>query len=40
MLGGGGGGKDDIAQGGGTDLGALDAALEAVRLQIAGIVPA
>jgi alanyl-tRNA synthetase len=39
-LGGGGGGKDDVAQGGGTDLGALDAALEAVRLQIAGTVPA
>jgi alanyl-tRNA synthetase len=36
MLGGGGGGKDDVAQGGGTDTGALDAALEAVRLQIAG----
>jgi len=39
-LGGGGGGKDDVAQGGGTDPGALDAALEAVRRQIAGIVPA
>ncbi len=39
-LGGGGGGKDDVAQGGGTDVGALDAALEAVRLQIAGTVPA
>jgi alanyl-tRNA synthetase len=35
-LGGGGGGKDDIAQGGGTDAGAVDAALEAVRRQIAG----
>jgi alanyl-tRNA synthetase len=39
-LGGGGGGKDDVAQGGGTDVGALDAALEAVRLQIAGTVSA
>jgi alanyl-tRNA synthetase len=35
-LGGGGGGKDDIAQGGGTDAGAVDAALEAVGRQIAG----
>lgn len=34
VLGGGGGGKDDIAQGGGTDAGALDAALEAVRRQV------
>ena len=39
-LGGGGGGKDDIAQGGGTDAGALDAALEAVRRQVAATVPA
>ncbi len=39
-LGGGGGGRDDVAQGGGTDLGALDAALEAVRTQVASIVPA
>jgi alanyl-tRNA synthetase len=39
-LGGGGGGKDDVAQGGGTDVGALDAALEAVRRQIAATVSA
>jgi alanyl-tRNA synthetase len=39
-LGGGGGGKDDVAQGGGNDVSALEAALEAVRLQIAGTVPA
>lgn len=39
-LGGGGGGKDDVAQGGGTDVGALDEALEAVRRQIAAAVPA
>jgi alanyl-tRNA synthetase len=39
-LGGGGGGKDDVAQGGGTDAGALDAALEAVRRQIAENTPA
>jgi len=39
-LGGGGGGKDDIAQGGGTDAGALDAALEAVRRQVAATVSA
>jgi alanyl-tRNA synthetase len=39
-LGGGGGGKDDIAQGGGTDAGALDAALEAVRRQVAATVGA
>ncbi|HXR70717.1 alanine--tRNA ligase [Actinocrinis sp.] len=39
-LGGGGGGKDDVAQGGGTDVGALDAALEAVRLQVAAAGPA
>ncbi|SNU00738.1 alanyl-tRNA synthetase [Ruaniaceae bacterium KH17] len=31
LLGGGGGGKDDIAQGGGTDPGAVPAALEAIR---------
>ncbi len=30
-LGGGGGGKDDVAQGGGTDAGAIDAALKAVE---------
>jgi alanyl-tRNA synthetase len=34
VLGGGGGGKDDIAQGGGTDAGALDAALESVRRHV------
>ena len=39
-LGGGGGGKDDVAQGGGTDAGAVDAALEAVRAQVAATVPA
>jgi alanyl-tRNA synthetase len=38
VLGGGGGGKDDLAQGGGTDSGALGAALEAVAgsIQAAG----
>ena len=30
VLGGGGGGKDDLAQGGGTDVGAIPAALEAI----------
>jgi alanyl-tRNA synthetase len=30
VLGGGGGGRDDVAQGGGTDAGALPAALDAV----------
>jgi alanyl-tRNA synthetase len=39
-LGGGGGGKDDVAQGGGTDPAALDAALEAVRRQIAATTAA
>jgi alanyl-tRNA synthetase len=39
-LGGGGGGKDDVAQGGGTDAGALDAALEAVRRQIEAVAGA
>jgi alanyl-tRNA synthetase len=34
-LGGGGGGKDDIAQGGGTDTGAIDAALAAVTRLVA-----
>lgn len=33
-LGGGGGGKDDIAQGGGSDAGALDAALAAVTRDV------
>ncbi len=33
-LGGGGGGKDDVAQGGGTDPSAVDAAIEAVRSQV------
>jgi alanyl-tRNA synthetase len=31
VLGGGGGGKDDLAQGGGTDVSAIDSALETVR---------
>ena len=35
VLGGGGGGKDDLAQGGGTDVTKVDAALEALRQQIA-----
>jgi alanyl-tRNA synthetase len=39
-LGGGGGGKDDVAQGGGTDITALEAAFEAVRRQIAATVAA
>ncbi|MDR2996690.1 MAG: alanine--tRNA ligase [Microbacterium sp.] len=34
VLGGGGGGKDDVAQGGGTDASALDAALEAVVTEL------
>ena len=34
VLGGGGGGKDDLAQGGGTDVTKVDAALEALRQQI------
>ncbi|BEP16074.1 alanine--tRNA ligase [Acidothermaceae bacterium B102] len=36
VLGGGGGGKDDLAQGGGTDASQVDAALVALRAQIAG----
>jgi alanyl-tRNA synthetase len=36
VLGGGGGGKDDLAQGGGTDASKVDAALAALRAQIAG----
>ncbi len=35
-LGGGGGGKDDLAQGGGTDVNAIPSALEAVRIAAAG----
>ena len=31
ILGGGGGGKDELAQGGGTDLAAIPAALEAIN---------
>jgi alanyl-tRNA synthetase len=34
MLGGGGGGKDDLAQGGGADCAAIDAALESLRASI------
>ncbi|WP_417556307.1 alanine--tRNA ligase [Microbacterium sp.] len=34
VLGGGGGGKDDVAQGGGTDASALDAALAAVTMEL------
>ncbi len=34
VLGGGGGGKDDLAQGGGTDVTKVDAALEAVRVRV------
>ncbi|WCM54683.1 alanine--tRNA ligase [Microbacterium sp. EF45047] len=34
VLGGGGGGRDDVAQGGGTDAGALDAALEAIAAEL------
>jgi alanyl-tRNA synthetase len=34
VLGGGGGGKDDVAQGGGTDASALDAALEAIVTEL------
>jgi alanyl-tRNA synthetase len=37
VLGGGGGGKDDLAQGGGTDVTKVDAALAALRAQIAGL---
>ena len=36
ILGGGGGGKDDLAQGGGTDIAAIPNALAAVRSAIAG----
>ncbi len=36
MLGGGGGGKDDVAQGGGTDASALDAALAGVVSELSG----
>ncbi|TFB55605.1 alanine--tRNA ligase [Cryobacterium tagatosivorans] len=35
ILGGGGGGKDDLAQGGGTDVAAIPSALEAVRTAVA-----
>jgi alanyl-tRNA synthetase len=34
VLGGGGGGKDDLAQGGGSDVSAIDAALDSVRTAI------
>ncbi|MFW8745750.1 DHHA1 domain-containing protein, partial [Mesorhizobium japonicum] len=34
VLGGGGGGKDDLAQGGGTDAGAIGAALDAVGIHL------
>jgi alanyl-tRNA synthetase len=36
VLGGGGGGKDDFAQGGGTDIAAIDKALQAIELAISG----
>ena len=36
VLGGGGGGKDDIAQGGGSDLSAIGAALDAISTSVAG----
>jgi alanyl-tRNA synthetase len=36
VLGGGGGGKDDLAQGGGTDTGAIGAALTAISQSVAG----
>ena len=36
VLGGGGGGKDDFAQGGGTNVGAIDQALQAIELAISG----
>ncbi|MFC4137089.1 MULTISPECIES: alanine--tRNA ligase [unclassified Microbacterium] len=36
VLGGGGGGKDDVAQGGGTDASALDAALDAIVTELKG----
>jgi alanyl-tRNA synthetase len=35
ILGGGGGGKDDLAQGGGTDVSAIPSALDAVRASVA-----
>ena len=35
VLGGGGGGKDDLAQGGGSDVSAIDAALTAITDQVA-----
>jgi len=34
VLGGGGGGRDDVAQGGGTDVAALQSALEAVSQEL------
>jgi alanyl-tRNA synthetase len=37
-LGGSGGGKDDVAQGGGADVGRADQALSDVRAQVAGTV--
>ncbi|HCS60918.1 MAG TPA: hypothetical protein DIW46_05890, partial [Microbacterium sp.] len=36
VLGGGGGGRDDVAQGGGTDASALDAALAAIAEELRG----
>jgi alanyl-tRNA synthetase len=36
VLGGGGGGKDDFAQGGGTNVGAINQALQAIELAISG----
>jgi alanyl-tRNA synthetase len=36
VLGGGGGGKDDFAQGGGTEISAIDQALQAIELAISG----
>ena len=36
VLGGGGGGKDDFAQGGGTEISAIDKALQAIELAISG----
>ena len=36
VLGGGGGGKDDLAQGGGSDLAAIDAALDGIRASLKG----
>lgn len=37
VLGGGGGGKDDFAQGGGTDISAIDKALQAIELAVSGM---